>query len=123
MLSGGSEAAARPYHLQSAPGFGDAPICWKCRGSGKRPGGGKGGKSKRKRKRKRAQESSSSPNLACPVCGGSGRLRTRGKEAKGAQTPGKISPGRPRPPGWVEIGPAPRGSLDELAKSEWQRES
>ena len=95
---------ATNYSTQSAPGYGNAPVCWKCRGRGKLTIG------KGKRKRKRTDD-------ACTVCKGSGRLMPKRKEAKGVATPGKIKEGRVRPKDWVERGPKPFQSLEELSQS------
>ena len=99
---------------QDAPGYGDAPICWKCRGA-KTVAKHVESKKERKRKHKASGAGGALPEHAvesvpCPVCAGLGRLPPRKRQVKHAADPGRVTRQRLRPPGWVTQGPAPVGA-------------
>lgn len=79
------------------------PICWKCRGTGKKPC---------KRPRLEAglpEKPSSSP---CTVCTGTGRSRVKKAEAEAANLPGVIRKARTPPPDWKPAKPLAFGLMD-----------
>lgn len=48
----------------------------------------------------------------CHVCGGAGVLAVKQREARGAAEPGRVTPLRRQPPGWVVPGPPARGAIE-----------
>lgn len=94
--SGGSLLPPGSHPSQPAP---LGPVCWKCKGRSTVPVVKQHEHGERKR---------------CHVCDGRGSLPVRRRLLESRDTPGVITRGRRRPPGWAESGhtpPAVRASL------------